>query len=66
MTLIDEDKIRDAVLSGRTFAACIEDEERRLIHATIEACGGNKSAAAGVLGISREGLYKKMHRLGIG
>ncbi len=41
------------------------DEERALIRRHLEATQGNRSAAARALGISREGLRKKLIRLGI-
>ncbi len=38
-----------------------DSEKTAIVHA-LERCSGNKSAAARLLGISREGLRKKMHR----
>jgi two-component system NtrC family response regulator len=61
----EEDDVRRAVLGGKTLDECLAEEEKRLVVATIEACGGNKASAAGALGISREGLFKKIRRLGI-
>jgi DNA-binding NtrC family response regulator len=46
--------------------ANIEDLERRLIQATLARTRGNRSTAARVLGISRNGLAMKMDRLGLG
>ncbi len=40
----------------------MEEMERRLIEASLEQAGGNKLNAANVLGISRPGLYKKLHK----
>jgi len=40
----------------------LEDNERRLIGQALERAGGNKTKAAELLGISREGLRKKMLR----
>jgi transcriptional regulator with GAF, ATPase, and Fis domain len=40
-------------------------EERRL-RETLEQTGGNKSEAARVLGLSRQGLLKKLRRYGLG
>jgi DNA-binding NtrC family response regulator len=45
--------------------AHMERLERSLIRAALDRTGGNQSAAARVLGISRYGLIKKMKRLGI-
>ena len=46
-------------------AASIEENEAILIRKALEKCRWNKSAAAKMLGITREGLRKKMIRLGI-
>lgn len=46
--------------------ANIEHLERRLIQATLARTRGNRSTAARVLGISRNGLAMKMDRLGLG
>jgi DNA-binding protein Fis len=43
----------------------LKDAERHLIKTTLEATQGNKSEAARMLGLSREGLRKKMKRYGI-
>ena len=43
----------------------LEEAERLLIRRALEACGGNKSRAAEMLGITREGLRKKLLRLGL-
>jgi DNA-binding NtrC family response regulator len=39
----------------------IADAERELIHATLEHVGGNKAAAAKVLGISMKTLYIRLN-----
>ena len=39
-----------------------QEMEREIIIQAIKDCGGNKSAAAKTLGISRTALYKKMHQ----
>ena len=39
----------------------LADAERELILATLEACRGNKSSAAKVLGISLKTLYNRLH-----
>ncbi|TWI63399.1 DNA-binding NtrC family response regulator [Desulfobotulus alkaliphilus] len=41
----------------------LEENERKLIERTLEAAGGNRTQAARMLGISREGLRKKMKKL---
>jgi len=40
--------------------------ERRLIQQALERAAGNRSQAARLLGISRNGLAIKMERLGVG
>ncbi len=39
--------------------------ERRAIAEAIEVCGGNLSAVASALGITRQTLYNKMKRMGL-
>jgi DNA-binding NtrC family response regulator len=43
----------------------LDEMERRHIVAVLEDLGGNRTRAAKVLGISREGLSGKMKRLGL-
>jgi len=43
----------------------LAEMERRLIASVLEHTGGNRTRAAEVLGISREGLRTKMQRMGI-
>lgn len=43
----------------------LKEMERELIQKTLDKCGGNKSVAAELLGISRKALYEKMSRFGI-
>jgi len=42
----------------------VEEAERRLILRTLSSMGGNKSQAAGVLGISLKTLYNRLHAYG--
>ncbi|RJQ58067.1 MAG: sigma-54-dependent Fis family transcriptional regulator [Desulfobacteraceae bacterium] len=44
----------------------VRDNEKELIRKTLSDTGGNKSMAARLLGISREGLRKKMIRYEMG
>jgi two-component system response regulator AtoC len=46
--------------SGLPVGATIAEVERQLILATMERCGGNKTAAASTLGISVKTLYNKL------
>ncbi|WP_428559334.1 MAG: sigma-54-dependent transcriptional regulator [Solidesulfovibrio sp. DCME] len=47
-------------LAGRP----LDDVEREVILATLASCGGNKSEAARVLGITRATLHKKLKKYG--
>ena len=55
---------------GGVYPDSLRDEvarfEEGLIRSTLLRQNGRKSATARALGITREGLYKKMKRLGIG
>jgi DNA-binding NtrC family response regulator len=41
----------------------VDEAERRLILATLEAAGGNKTRAAEMLGISLKTLHNKLNRM---
>ncbi len=43
----------------------MKDTEKDLIRRTLQITGGNKAKAARILGLSREGLRKKMNRYGL-
>lgn len=43
----------------------VAETERQVILRALSACGGNKSRAARMLGISRQALHAKMNRLGL-
>ena len=43
----------------------LQEMERKLILDVLNKTGGNKSKAAELLGITREGLRKKLLRMGI-
>jgi DNA-binding NtrC family response regulator len=45
--------------------AKLEDVERKYILRVVEACKGNKSKAARVLGIGRKTLYRKLEAFGV-
>jgi two-component system response regulator AtoC len=53
---------KDAVTS---LPAAIEQFERQLIEKALRDCGGTKQRAAQRLGLSRQGLIKKLKRYGI-
>jgi len=48
-------------LAGRS----LQEIEKAAIEQTLEKCGGNKAAAARMLGISEKSVYNKINRLGI-
>ena len=52
--------------TSRSLPDAVEQLERRLIEEELRNSGGNKQKAAQVLGLSRQGLIKKLKRLGIG
>jgi transcriptional regulator with PAS, ATPase and Fis domain len=51
-----------ASIGQKPLQEIMEDLERQLIESSLEQAGGNKLNAANVLGISRPGLYKKLHK----
>ena len=55
------------LLEGRPklYDRMLEKLERPLIKKVLEHCGGNQVRAAGMLGINRNTLHKKMKRLGL-
>jgi transcriptional regulator with PAS, ATPase and Fis domain len=55
-----------AAKDGETLRESLDRVEAWLIRRCLERNGGRKSATARQLGVTREGLYKKMRRLGIG
>ncbi|MBW2260628.1 MAG: sigma 54-interacting transcriptional regulator [Deltaproteobacteria bacterium] len=64
----DLDAIRpaDSARADLDLKGQMERLERSLIGKALRRSGGNQSASARLLGISRYGLIKKMRRLGIG
>jgi DNA-binding NtrC family response regulator len=48
---------------GLNGFSSLSEHEKKLIQRALEATGGNKTQAAKMLGISREGLRKKIKRL---
>ena len=51
--------------AAQTLSATVEAVERRMIEDAMRKSGGNKQKAAQALGLSRQGLIKKLKRLGI-
>jgi DNA-binding NtrC family response regulator len=44
----------------------LAESERNIIFATLDRCGGNKTRAAEVLGVSLKTLYNRLHEYGTG
>jgi DNA-binding NtrC family response regulator len=59
---VDPDQI---LRPDRTLNDVLARTERALIERVLRACDGQVTASADVLGLSRQGLYKKMKRLDI-
>jgi len=56
----------DAILHPeQTLSDVLSQTEAAVIRRVLRACDGQITASAEVLGLSRQGLYKKMKRLGI-
>ena len=51
--------------TAQTLGDAVEALERRMIDDALRQCHGNKQKAAQVLGLSRQGLIKKLKRLGL-
>ncbi|MEM9593794.1 MAG: sigma-54-dependent Fis family transcriptional regulator [Acidobacteriota bacterium] len=58
-------RILRAAEKEKTAPASLAEQERRLVEQHLRLAGGNRTRTAKSLGISREGLRKKMKRLGI-
>jgi DNA-binding NtrC family response regulator len=50
---------------GQSLNDAVEALERHMIEEAILKCNGNKQKAAQLLGLSRQGLVKKVKRLGV-
>jgi two-component system response regulator HydG len=64
------DKIRDyqpsrIILGGEgpDELITLEEMERRYVRRVLDACGGNKTQAAKVLGVDRRSLYRRLERI---
>jgi len=51
------------LVSGQTLNQAIDALERKMIEQALDQCDGNKVKAAQQLGLSRQGLIKKLRRL---
>jgi DNA-binding NtrC family response regulator len=59
------DAIDVCLTSGDTRRPTLEEIERRYIALTLQLARGNQTLAAGMLGISRKGLWEKRKRFGL-
>lgn len=50
----------DSPLESPSSFSTLKDMESQMIRETLEKCGGNKSLAARMLGMSRKALYKRL------
>ena len=57
--------IEAAVTPGETLKESLGRIEAWLIRRALERCEGRRAETARRLGVTREGLYKKMKRFGI-
>jgi DNA-binding NtrC family response regulator len=53
------------VLGDSSLKAAVEELEQRMLREALEACGFNQVRAAKRLGLSRQGLIKKLKRYGV-
>jgi transcriptional regulator of acetoin/glycerol metabolism len=51
--------------AARLEEMSLEDVERYLVQKTLSRFDGNVSQAAGALGLSRSGLYRRMQKYGL-
>jgi DNA-binding NtrC family response regulator len=65
VTISSAPTLPSSLPQGRGLKAALQDPERKLILAALEAHNWNKQKAARALGINRATLYKKMRRLGL-
>jgi transcriptional regulator with GAF, ATPase, and Fis domain len=61
-----EQLIEDVAPEGGTLRSRMEEVEKYILLSALKENGGNKSMTARALGISREGLHKKLGKYGIG
>ena len=61
----DNDACRPSGNNGETGQALLADMEARLISSTLDRTGGNIAAAARMMGIGRNTLYRKMRDMGL-
>jgi len=60
-----EDLVLGAATAKGTLREMVDQVERQILHEALREHGNNKTAAAKTLGITREGLHKKLKQLGI-
>jgi DNA-binding NtrC family response regulator/tetratricopeptide (TPR) repeat protein len=60
-----DDELDTIFQSDRSLSDVLADTEKRIIERVLRDCNGQVTASAEVLGLTRQGLYKKMKRLDI-
>jgi DNA-binding NtrC family response regulator len=61
----DEPETNDEDDASGTLREMMDRVEKRILARTLSAHGNNKTSAAKALGITREGLHKKLKSLGM-
>ena len=64
-SLAKETQEEELSLRGQSLKDAVEALERRMIEDALRKSGGNKQKASLALGLSRQGLVKKVKRLGV-
>jgi Nif-specific regulatory protein len=65
-TVETEDSEREICFDGKTIDEVVEGIERRMVEDALKKYHWNKQKTAQALGLSRQGLGKKLKRLGLG
>ena len=58
--------VNESMVGDYDMPSQVKKLEIELIERVLKKCGGNKTKAAGLLNITRQGLLKKMKRYGVG
>lgn len=65
ITLVDLSEVLQQTTATTGGSSLLKDSEKQLIEQALKEAKGNKTQAAERLGMSREGLRKKLKRLGL-
>jgi transcriptional regulator of acetoin/glycerol metabolism len=64
--IVEADDLPEELRHPRRAHSLMESAEREAVAAALRAAHGNRSRAAGALGIGRTTLYRKMREFGLG